>query len=341
MTERSREDAPKQMPGQHDKTYRLLFSYPEMVEDTLKGFIHESWVFELDYSTLERMAESHVSERFDLRFQDVVWKVRYRDKDVYLCLLIEFQSTVDRYMVFRIALYVMLFYDDLIRQLRDKDQPDPDPDLVVDQEDERHRKLALAIPIVCYNGKPIWWPSVELAEMLQVPPGLEHLAPRFSFLLIDEHRIPDERLEVENLLAGLIGLEKTESLEALLADFRRILEWVRRPGIRRAFASSVKVMLARLGVAGEGIEKLEDPEEVETVLAENLMEWRDRVREEGREEGQLAGEALILTRQLQLKFGSLDEATRERIGVADSERLLRWADRVLTADSLSAVFDID
>ncbi len=86
------------------------------------------------------------------------------------------------------------------------------------------------------------------------------------------------------------------------------------------------------------IDKLENPEEIETVLAENLMEWRDRVREEGREEGQLAGEALVLTRLLQLKFGPLDEATRERIDDADSESLLRWADRVLTADSLSAVF---
>ncbi|MCP3912662.1 MAG: hypothetical protein GY713_17105, partial [Actinomycetia bacterium] len=62
------DDAPKSIPGQHDKIYRLLFSYPEMVEDALKGFISEPWVDELDFSTLEKMAESHVSERLDLRF---------------------------------------------------------------------------------------------------------------------------------------------------------------------------------------------------------------------------------------------------------------------------------
>ncbi|MCP4655123.1 MAG: transposase [bacterium] len=71
------------------------------------------------------------------------------------------------------------------------------------------------------------------------------------------------------------------------------------------------------------------------------MEWRDRVREEGREEGQLAGEALILTRQLQLKFGPLADATRQTIAGAESKTLLRWADRVLTAASLSDVFDDD
>ncbi len=65
------------------------------------------------------------------------------------------------------------------------------------------------------------------------------------------------------------------------------------------------------------------------------MEWRDRVREEG----QLAGEALLLTRLLQLKFGSLDDTVGQRI--ADAETLLRWGGRVLTADSLAEVFGDD
>jgi hypothetical protein len=42
-TDTQPEDAPKSIPGQHDKIYRLLFSYPQMVEDALKGFIAEPW----------------------------------------------------------------------------------------------------------------------------------------------------------------------------------------------------------------------------------------------------------------------------------------------------------
>ncbi len=133
------------------------------------------------------------------------------------------------------------------------------------------------------------------------------------------------------------------------------MKWVQDPVIRRAFAVTVRVILIRLGITGAEIEKLNDPEEVETMLAPNLMEWRDRVREEGREDGrkegredgrkeglekgQLAGEALILARQLQLKFGPLDDATDQRIADCDSGTLLRCADRVLTATSLSEVFD--
>ncbi len=73
------------------------------------------------------------------------------------------------------------------------------------------------------------------------------------------------------------------------------------------------------------------------MLAESLMEWRDRVKKEG----QVEGEALVLTRLLQLKFGSLDDGSRQRIAEADSKTLLRWADRILTAEKFSEVFGDD
>ncbi len=169
------------------------------------------------------------------------------------------------------------------------------------------------------------------------PGSIRGGTPQFRYLLVDEHRIPEEQLADENLLAGLIGLEKTESLEGLLAAFSGLLKWVRDPAIRRAFAVTVRVILIRLGVADAELGRLNDPEEVETMLAENLMDWRDRVREEG----QLAGEARILSRLLKLKFGPLDDTTAQRISETDSETLLRCADRVLTATSLSEVFDDD
>ncbi len=39
-------DDSKSIPGRHDRIYRLFFSYPEMVQDALTGFIHAPWVAE-------------------------------------------------------------------------------------------------------------------------------------------------------------------------------------------------------------------------------------------------------------------------------------------------------
>jgi len=39
----------------HDPAYRQFFSHPRMVRDLLQGFVHQDWVAELDFDTLERV----------------------------------------------------------------------------------------------------------------------------------------------------------------------------------------------------------------------------------------------------------------------------------------------
>ena len=79
----------------HDSSYKLLFSHPAMVEDLLTGFVHEDWVAELDFATLEKVPGSYVSDDLRPRADDVVWRVRWREHWLYIYLLLEFQSDVD------------------------------------------------------------------------------------------------------------------------------------------------------------------------------------------------------------------------------------------------------
>ncbi|MEO1229060.1 MAG: DUF4351 domain-containing protein [Myxococcota bacterium] len=50
------------------------------------------------------------------------------------------------------------------------------------------------------------------------------------------------------------------------------------------------------------------------------------------------GQAGLLLRQLTRRFGELPGETIEHVKAADGDQLLVWADRVLTAPSLEAVF---
>jgi len=45
----------------HDHSYKLLFSHPEMVADLLRGFVIEDWVKDLDFTTLERVSGCYVA----------------------------------------------------------------------------------------------------------------------------------------------------------------------------------------------------------------------------------------------------------------------------------------
>ncbi len=71
--------------------------------------------------------------------------------------------------------------------------------------------------------------------------------------------------------------------------------------------------------------------------------WKQELREEAlapvREEAEKRGEAKLLLHQLERKFGPLDPRTRARVRRAGPDRLLEWADRILTAERLEQVFE--
>ena len=101
----------------HDAAYKDLFSRPRMVEDLLRGFAAREWSDALDLSTLEKLPAEYVSDDLRRRHGDVVWRVRFRDRKwLYLLVMLEFQSTTDRYMAVRILVYTGLPYQDLIRR---------------------------------------------------------------------------------------------------------------------------------------------------------------------------------------------------------------------------------
>ena len=72
------------MRNDHDSGYKFLFSTPELVRDLIIGFIPDQWLHRLDYSTLERVPGSSVSEDFRYRADDIVWRVRVGGDWVYL-----------------------------------------------------------------------------------------------------------------------------------------------------------------------------------------------------------------------------------------------------------------
>lgn len=99
----------------HDHSYKNLFSYPRMVEDLLRGFVREEWVQHLDFSTLERVGSSYVTEDLREREDDTIWRLRWGEEWLYVYLLLEFQSTIDRFMAVRVMVYLGLLYQDLIK----------------------------------------------------------------------------------------------------------------------------------------------------------------------------------------------------------------------------------
>ena len=135
----------------------------------------------------------------------------------------------------------------------------------------------------------------------------------------------------------MFWLEQSHDRTALGQGASRLVELLDRPEdgqLRRAILVWFDhVLLPRRG-DGEPIQEALGLEEFKVMLEQRIAEWNQELREEGRQEG----EALLLLRLLERKFGRLDPQIRERVRIADADRLLNWGERLLSADRLEDVF---
>jgi predicted transposase YdaD len=313
--------------GDRDRGYRKLFSHPDMVRDLLKGFVHEEWVAELDFSTLERQNGSYISDDLREREDDSVWRVRFRDRWLYVYVLLEFQSSVDRFMAVRMMTYVGLLYQDLVqrRELADG------------------ALLPPVVPIVLHAGDDRWSAATNVAEIVcEMPFGLNRWRPRVSYLLLEE-RILATSLDpsLRNLAGALFRLEHDRRPHAILEVINALVAWLSDPAradLRRAFEVMIERVLRPETTAEITAPTLEEAREMlETNFQRWEREWHERSEAHGRAEGEAIGRRFIL-RQLERRFGPLDASVGARVEAATTEQLLSYADRVLDAHDIESVF---
>jgi predicted transposase/invertase (TIGR01784 family) len=332
----------------HDGAYKLLFSHKQMIVELLRGFLRESWVQTLDFSTLERVGGSFVSDDLRERHSDMIWRVRWSGPEpcwFYVYLLVEFQSTPDPFMAVRILGYVALLLADLVRT----------------GAATTASKLPAVLPLVLYNGKRPWNVPLDLASLFQpAPPGAGHLLPQLTYLLIDESRLSAEDLELpDNRVASLFRLETCapEDLSRLTAELAELLQPGEEDDLRRDFTTWLLQLLHRLLPGGTIPEKARLEEM--PMLEETLLDWWNDARAEGwakgqakgraegqakgraegqamgREEGQVKGRQQMLLHLLEKRFGRLPRKTRRKVGaLLSGNELEALFDRALTAGSL-------
>lgn len=318
--------------GDQDHSYKLLFAHPQLVRELLEIFVGGEWIANVDFDSLERVSDSYISDDLRARADDIVWRIRCGNQHVYL--LIEFQSSVDTSMAVRVLAYVALLYQDLLRTR---------------QIDLKHGLPAI-LPVVLHNGSKRWYAAEDIDALLApIPRGLEQYCPSLRYLLIDERSYDDDSLaNHDSLIAALFRLEQCRDsarIEPLVSHLIGKLNETGQESLRRAFALWLsKVILARL--PGEQRPTINPFWEKQTMLSERFDEWEAQFLSRGRQEGiQLgireghqAGEATLLTRQLQKRFGDLPESVRARVRAAPSEELEHWGERLLDVSSLDELF---
>ena len=223
------------------------------------------------------MSAEYVDDDLRQSRGDMLWRVRFRTEGtrgewLYLLVLLEFQSTVDRHMAARVLAYTGQTY---LKLIRGGEALAPDG------------RLPPVLPIVVYNGRPRWSAPEEMGETVAaVGSGLAPFQPRQRYLLIDEHALRAEDLPRGNVVSAQIALEQgsVAALPPVLRELSELLAGPRYASLRQGFAEWTRQVVERsrtasgdpaLAGALRALEETGGLREMGSLLAERIDEYVD------------------------------------------------------------------
>jgi predicted transposase/invertase (TIGR01784 family) len=324
----------------HDNSYKLFFSHPEMVADLLKGFVKQEWVAQCDFTTLEKVSGSYVTDDLRDREDDVIWRIQCGEEWLYVYLLLEFQSRVDHFMAVRMLGYLGLLYQDIIRT----------------QKLGKRDLLPPVLPLVLYNGEQRWNAPLELDKLIYpAPAGLEKYRPQLRFLLLDEGNFTVQELSgLKNLVAALFRLENSRSEQDIQSVVRHLLNWLNaeeQTGLRRSFTVWFNRVLLPRKLPFTDLSEFQTLQEVDTMLAETIKNWKKQAKIEGMEkglekgmemglqQGVLQGRQELFLLMLNSKFGELSQDVHAKVRQSSPEKIEKWTKRIFSAETPEALLD--
>ncbi len=350
------------MAEEQDKGYRLLFSFPFMVERLIRLCFDDAWIARLDFSTLEKASERDLSPELLRREKDIIWRLRFNPESepstapsesdgceepgkpawFYLMLHLEFQSSQQYDMPLRIGTHQMLVLADLRRH----------------NYRTPSGKIPPVLSVVLYNGRRPWTGPTSVSDLIEPFPDAPEGMDLLSFRLIDEQRFLASAKEAEsNPVAGLFRLEQCQNIADLVSEAERAalaLPGDQHQALREALAEWLIQAIVPKIAPGAKLPPIMDLTEVPSMLEQRAVEWtkeweqegrkeghkegRKEGRKEGHEEGIRDGEAGALLRLLAQKYGALPQAVRDQVASADRRKIRRWMDRLLTEQTLAGVF---
>ncbi|MBF0627099.1 MAG: DUF4351 domain-containing protein [Magnetococcales bacterium] len=180
-----------------------------------------------------------------------------------------------------------------------------------------------------YENPPIFGRILRLIVLNQLA-DQPHNAPLKCFASrMDERRRAFKTLEQDE------WVRVSKSFNAVLAGLRSNLMQNSLSHLDNAGLTPDSVMRIGRRMLEATLDMMDDDE---LYAIPKLGHFLSRKLQDGAKQGEQFGEAKILTRQLQRRFGTLPDWASERITKADSSSLEEWGVRVLDAHSLEEVF---
>lgn len=254
------------MAGVHDIRYKKLFSHPQLIKELLESFVHEDFVKDLDFSTLKRLDKSFITDDFKEKESDLIYSISFKGTSVYIFLLMEFQSSVDRFMALRFLRYICEFYQSL--------------------DKGNMQKLPAVFPLLLYNGDGRWTAETRFENLIDETIPWQYI-PHFEYFKVLENEFsPDVLLQINNVLATVFYIENT-GIEVLSKEVKKLYTMIKDEKIEviALFISWFNNYLGNIKDIDEDFKTLSSLQEVPGMLATSLEIHDRKIAYEARQLG--------------------------------------------------------
>ena len=332
----------------HDTLVRQFFEYRSFAKEFFGFWLPPEVQRVIDMDSIQLRPGRLNDPNFRWTDTDVLFETTLCGQQVTLYLMLEHQSSSDRWMPLRLLRNTVALWVNAVNQ---------------GTADEG---LPVVIPMLLAQCQESWDADTNVGSLVgglaSLPKDVVNKLPQTSCFVFDVNTPSNEQI-------------KKASASALLRLFVLVLRNVRDPKITSMFdeweplfararaeaddqpngLQALVLLLDYLGLAVKHMTQetwlhVGQMAGVEPVLLEGTLAWNmrrealergiERGIEQGIERGRVEGARRVLLKLLCRRFGQLPDAVREKVGTASSDQLESWTDNVITASDLSEVFAV-
>jgi predicted transposase/invertase (TIGR01784 family) len=282
----------------YDSFFKSIMKKRKLYLPFLRQYLPRHILPLIDLRTVRPTNAHFVDENLRSSYSDCLFQARQKKsgKPALIYVLIEHQSTVDKFIAFRIWHYIHSAW----KQYLD-DHP-------------KAETLPLIVPMLFYQGVEKHTAKLNIRDLVQAPPDVVDKVFSEPIHLLDLRRISDKRLRTRVELSGVLLTMKhiKDENPPLRAVFRELMR-IQDSWLRIQLISLVVLLFLNAGhditieMITEQTKNLLGPPEKEAV-----MTGAERLRREGHREGRM--EERIHTAEKLLKLGSDVEWVAEFTG---------------------------
>ncbi len=318
-----------ELSNPHDRFFKEVWSRKDVGQDFLRHYLPAEVVDLLDLRSLELSKESFIDEQLRAHYSDMLYQLKLKDgTPAQVYVLLEHKRTPERSAPFQLLRYEVKIGE---RALNEGIDP---------------ANLPPVIPVLVYQGDSPWPYGETFQQSLRLPDAFAPYMPEFRYVLCDLSRLSDAEIEGIVWLRVALLLMKHIADPALPEQLPAIFDLCRELASKRTGLEFLETILRYLSAASRTVSKQDIRQAIATTLPkleERLMttmaeEWLEEGRVEGLAKGTLLGERQMLLTLLEQRFGTVPASYQKRLKQADSDTLLEWGRRLLSAPSLKDIF---